>query len=178
MRKFLRRITAVRGWLTGYEADEILPTDLGTGTPAADTVLYGDGRWDALPTPGEVGFEGENKDSVTVPAGAPVAVHGSGTGVRRATAATAGYECVGLAAGATGVGFSASVLVSGPLTLADWTAVVGGTNLAPGMPYYLSATAGLLTTAPPAVAGQRVQQVGVAVSPDTLVIQVLQPFLL
>jgi hypothetical protein len=180
VRKFLRRITAVRGWLTGYEADEILPTDLGTGTPDSTTVLYGDGRWDAPPAvvQGDVGFEGENKDVVPLAIGTPVCVHSSGTGVRRATAASVGRECVGFANAATAITFSTPVLTAGVITLADWTAVAGTASLSAGAVYFLSATAGHISATPPSVVGQRVQQVGVAITPDTLSIQVMQSFLL
>lgn len=178
MRKFLRHITTVRGWLTGYEADTIDPTDLGTGTPAADTVLYGDGRWD-VPAAGEpVGFEGENKDSTTIIAGGAVTIHASGVGVRKADAATAGRECVGLVSATTAVGFVATVRTSGLLTLGDWSLVTGTPTLVPRTTYFLSATAGRITSTPPAIAGQRVQQIGVAVSADTLVLQILPPILL
>lgn len=127
---------------------------------------------------GLVGFESENKDSVTLAAGVPVAAVVGGSGVRRARAASAGYECCGLASESFNVGFAALVLVGGTLTLPDWSAVTGSVSLTAGLPYYLSTTAGMLTSSPPSVSGQRVQQVGVAVSPDTLLIEVTQPVLL
>ena len=157
----------------------------GTG-PAGPTGPQGppgdDGATGATGPQGDPGdnyaeFEGENKDSVTVAAGGAVTIHSSGTGVRRADAATAGRECVGLVVGATAVGFSATVRTAGLLTLADWTAVTGSTTLTPMSPYYLSVSAGALTVTPPASSGQRVQQVGVAVAADTLSIQILQPIL-
>lgn len=122
-------------------------------------------------------FEGENKDTVSIVAGGAVTIHNSGVGVRRANAGTAGRECVGLAIAATAVGLSATVRTAGLITLANWTAVVGSVTLAPMTPYYLGTTAGTLTTTAPTAAGQRVQQVGVAVAADTLVIQILQPIL-
>ena len=178
--KFLQQVTTVRGGLAGYSADTIKPADLGTGTPNSTKILYGDGRWD-VPSgsvSAVIGYSAENKDTVTLEAGAPVAVHSSGTGVRRADAQTTGYDCVGLVFESTAVGLSAAVRIGGTLTLADWTLVTGTVTLTSGATYFLSATSGQLTTAPPVTLGQRVQQVGVAVSPDTLAIQILQPILL
>lgn len=133
----------------------------------------------AVPAPPTaIGYDAENKDAATLDDGAAVTVHTSGTGVWKADASAAGYECVGLVAASTAPTFSADVLTTGELTLPDWTAATGGATLAPNAPYYLSATPGQITATPPTTAGHRVQQVGVAVSPTTLSIQILQPILL
>lgn len=124
------------------------------------------------------GYEAENKDAATLDAGMTVTVHTSSTGVWKADAATAGYEAVGIVAAAVAPTFSADVRTTGKLTLADWTAASGSSTLTPNAPYYLSATPGFITATPPNVGGQRVQQVGVAVSPDTLSIQIMPPVLL
>lgn len=125
-----------------------------------------------------VSHEVENKDSGSLDAGTAVTVHSSGTGVRKADAATAGYECIGLVFASAAPTFAAEVWTTGRMTQADWSAATGGSTLTPNAPYYLSATPGLITTTPPTTTGHRVQQVGVAVSPDTLAIQILPPILL
>ncbi len=57
--------------------------------------------------------------------------------------------------------FTATVLVSGTHTLADWTAVIGSATLTPGAVYFLSeTTAGGLTTTPPSSAGESITKVG------------------
>ena len=45
-RKFLHHLKLFKGWVTGFTFGAIEPADLGTGTPDANKVLYGDGRWD------------------------------------------------------------------------------------------------------------------------------------
>ena len=57
------------------------------------------------------------------------------------------------------------------LTVAEWDAVAGTTGgLVPGAVYYLSATSGKLTGTPPAVHGQYVVQVGVAIAATKLLV--------
>lgn len=127
-----------------------------------------------------LGFTAENKDAATIPAGAAVAVHGSGTGVRLADAVSSGRECVGLALAATGVGFAADVRTVGLVQLADWSAVTeeSATTLAARATYYLSATPGRITATAPTAAGSRVQVVGRAVGTDTLDLAVGEAILL
>jgi hypothetical protein len=124
---------------------------------------------DALETIGPVvRYDTTNRDVVTLPAGAPVAVHSTGSGVVAATAADNNHAAVGLVPAAVASLAVTAVVTEGPLTLADWTAVAGTTTLAARAVYYLSTTAGLLTTTPPSTGGQVVQAVGTAVAPDTL----------
>jgi len=56
------------------------------------------------------------------------------------------------------------VQTDGVLTLSDWTAVTGFAQLTAGAMYFLSATAGQLTTTPPTTAGQYVCSVGMALN--------------
>lgn len=131
----------------------------------------------ATPTSGG-GFSAQNKDSGTLPAGAPVAIHSSGVGIVGASAADASRPAIGILPAPVAAGFSGLVALSGPVTLADWTAATGATTLAARATYFLSATAGRLATTPPATPGQVVHRVGVAVAPDTLDVQVRSPILL
>lgn len=127
-----------------------------------------------------LGYEAENKDAGTIPAGAAVAVHGSGTGVRLADAVSNGRDCAGLALAETAVGFAADVRTEGLFQLADWSAVTteASTTLAARAVYFLSATPGKITATPPATAGQRLQVIGRAVSTDTLDLAIGDPILL
>jgi hypothetical protein len=109
-------------------------------------------------------FSAQNKDSVTFAIGNPVAIHTSGVGVVQAEAADNLMNAVGLARLGVGVGASESVQVSGILTLADWTAITGSVSLAARANYYLSPTAGMLTSTAPSTVGQVVQLVGRALS--------------
>lgn len=75
-------------------------------------------------------------------------------------------------------GFAATLTVSGVVTAADWTAVVGSPALSPRAVYYLGVTPGTLTTSPPALTGQVVQAVGRAVGPHDLDVNITEPILL
>lgn len=56
------------------------------------------------------------------------------------------------------------VLSEGSVTRSDWTAIVGTANLVPGAIYYLSTTAGQMTTTPPTGDGDNVVRCGLAVN--------------
>lgn len=114
-----------------------------------------------------VGYEAENRDAATLPAGTPVAVHPTGTGIVRADATTTHRPAVGLLLAATAVGFAGTVQVAGVVTLGDWTAVTGTATLARGV-YFLGTTPGTLTLVPPTAGGAIVQPVGRAVSPEAM----------
>ena len=129
-------------------------------------------------TGGAVTYSSENKDSVSLTIGAPLAVHTSGIGVIRANATDNSKHCVGLATVGVAVGAAETVLTAGPLTKADWTSVIGTTELVAKATYYLSASAGLLTNTPPSSGGNVVQAVGQAVSTTTLNIQIEPAILL
>lgn len=62
-----------------------------------------------------------------------------------------------------------NIVTSGALTIADWTAVTGGTALTPGVPYFVSAaTAGQLTATSPSTSGQYSHQIGYALTATTM----------
>jgi hypothetical protein len=84
----------------------------------------------------------------------------------------------GIAAGSGVLGSAVLVKFAGPLTLTtqQWDAITtqtGGLTL--GVPYYLSATTGRLTTTAPSAGGTFIAPVGVAVSHTTLMIQISHP---
>ena len=66
----------------------------------------------------------------------------------------------------------------GSIEISDWTAITGSATLTPNAIYYLSTTAGRLTTAPPTTVGQVVQPVGIAVSSVKLELEVEDAILL
>jgi hypothetical protein len=64
----------------------------------------------------------------------------------------------------TTVGNTGNYLTHGVVERADWTPVIGTTNLTPNGKYYLSETTGMLTTTAPTAVGAVVQFVGTAIS--------------
>lgn len=100
--------------------------------------------------------------------GTPVYISSSGS-VNKASAAALGTKKVfglvrstSIAAATSGLIQLDGVLVA---TTGQWDAVAGTTGgLVANTIYYLSATAGLLTATPPAVSGNYVAQVGLALS--------------
>lgn len=122
-----------------------------------------------------IGMQAENKDTVTLPAGTVVAMHGSGTGIVRATASNGSLPAVGLIPTqriATEVGI---VQTDGTIELSNWTSVVGTPTLAANAKYYLSEIPGQLTTTIPQGQGRIVQYIGCAVNPTTLDISIMNP---
>jgi hypothetical protein len=123
-------------------------------------------------------YAAPNVDSAALAALAPVAVAPGGVGVVRAAAGAIGTAAAGLCLASTAPGASATVVTSGPVTLADWTAVAGTVTLAARGYYFLGPAAGTLTTTPPTAPGQVVQGVGTAVSGTTLDLTIQPPILL
>jgi hypothetical protein len=62
------------------------------------------------------------------------------------------------------LGNTATVLSEGSVNQADWTSVIGTTNLTPGSVYYLSSTTGKMTTTKPTGGADSIIQLGTAVS--------------
>lgn len=150
------------------------------GTAADDKILEYDsatGKFTPVFPSGEF-YEAENKDSVTLNAGQPVATHSSGTGVVRANATDNSKPACGLVKTGSAAAVASKIQTDGLLTLADWTNATGTTALSAGARYYLSATVGLLTTTPPSSTGNVVQLVGKAVSLDTLRLEIEEEILL
>jgi hypothetical protein len=122
-------------------------------------------------------FASSNADSVTLPAGSPVAAQPPG--IARAKASDSTRSAVGLLASASLSGNPATVQTDGTLTLADWTAVLGTASLAPRQLYFVDPlNAGKLTAAVPTSAGQQIQSVGTGLTTDTMLISIRRPFLI
>jgi hypothetical protein len=104
--------------------------------------------------------------------GQPVYLKPNGhAGLARAnTIATA--RVIGLATAAAVSGSSLSYAVSGVVELVDWTAIVGGTVLSPGVFYFLSAQAGQLTITAPTSPSEIVTIVAQALTPRKLALKV------
>lgn len=147
-------------------------------------MVTGAGRWLKMPccastASGTASFEAENKDVAVASQGMAVAMHSSGVGVVKASAADNSKHAVGLAAVAIAVGVAGAVLTEGLLSLPDWTAVTGSAALVAKATYFLDpSTPGRLTSTAPSAAGQVVQIVGREVAPDTLEIEIEPPILL
>ena len=116
--------------------------------------------------------------AVDFPPGTPVyqvaSVTEGAVNLARANA-TGTASVAGLAAGVGNADRNVHTQFAGPLTLteAQWDAITGGSGgLTAGSTYYLSAaTAGRITATAPSSGGQFVTQVGIAMSPRTLLVQ-------
>ena len=106
-----------------------------------------------------------------------MAVYPSSTGkFKQAKAdATGTKDVIGLCRAASiAAGLSGDIQLDGPLSVADWTSIIGAATLTTGSIYYLSgATKGLLTATAP-VTGW-VVEVGIALSTLILQIKIRQP---
>lgn len=108
-----------------------------------------------------------NGDGIVV--GNPVTT-GTGTSGKAVKADKDDALFCGLAIEAADTDEEFEVVKSGMLTISDWTAIVGAATLTAGDVYYVSATAGQLTTTAPDTAGDYVHVAGVAVSTTTLLV--------
>lgn len=108
----------------------------------------------------------------TIAVGQPVYVTGNNT-VNLADADSINTSHVlGLAETAGTANGTMNVLSSGTVNQADWTSVIGSATLTPGAVYYLSTTAGQLTTTPPSGSGDAVVSCGIAVTNTKLDIEI------
>ena len=122
-------------------------------------------------------FAATNNNASAITIGQPVYVDGSGTvDLARANAA-ATDRAIGLVADASIAAAAAgNIQQGGVITSANWTGVIGSTNLAAGADYFLdAATAGKLTATAPTTAGQFVVQVGHAISTTKMLIGIERP---
>lgn len=117
-----------------------------------------------------------NVTGVTFPsttlAGQPVYVSGNNA-VSPADADTvATSRVVGLASRDVLAGGTGGFTMGGVVELADWTDVTGSATLTAAAQYFLSSTAGQLTTTPPTAVGKVVVQVGIALSTTRLAVEI------
>lgn len=135
--------------------------------PSGDTLSAASSEVDVI------AMTNANAGAITI--GMPVYVSAAGS-VNKAAAGAAGTrQVLGLvkdaSIAAAGSGF---IQTDGILSSADWTAVTGGTTLTAGSLYFLSATAGQLTTTAPSGAGSYVVKVGIAISTTEMEITIEQ----
>ena len=128
--------------------------------PAGDTLATASSEVDV------VAKTNDGAGAVTI--GSPVYVKANGNVDKASAAASGSRKVLGLVKDAS-IAASASgyIQTDGVLsaTTAEWAAVTGDTGgLTPGADYFLSTTAGKLTTTPPSGSGQYVMKVGMAIS--------------
>lgn len=133
----------------------------GAGDANKIVALDSSGKLDNSMMPVGVGADSSTiTASENLAAGDLVNVHdSSGAKVRKADAANA-YEAHGFVLASVTSGQPATVYFEGSIT--------GLTSLTIGARYFLSGTAGTITTTPPSTAAHIVQQVGVAISATAL----------
>ena len=108
----------------------------------------------------------------TVLVGQPVYVSGNNTINLASASSLSEAQAIGLVeVGATANG-TANVLTDGTINQADWTSVIGSTNLTPGSVYFLSTTSGKMSTTPPTGDGETVVTIGVAITTTKFDIEV------
>lgn len=83
----------------------------------------------------------------------------------------------GLALAAAGSGFAATYAAGGRLELSDWTDATGAAELTVNAVYYLGGSGGIATVAP-TTAGETVTEIGQAVGPLVLNLNIKRPVLL
>lgn len=106
-----------------------------------------------------------NSNIAAITRGQPVYVDGAGSVDLAAANASGTRQVLGLVLDASiASAASGNIQTDGVINLADWTSVVGAASLTAGSIYYLSATAGQLTSTAPTTAGQYVCRVGLALS--------------
>jgi len=107
-----------------------------------------------------------------VAAGQPVYISDNST----INLANAGASSTSIVLGLVSVGATATntatVLSEGIVTLSDWTSVIGTATLTPGSIYYLSTTAGQMATTPPTGNSDVVVRLGIALTTNTIDIEV------
>jgi len=108
----------------------------------------------------------------TVHAGAPAYIVSNNTVNLASATGPTKSRTVGLITQAASVTEATIVQTDGSVTLADWTAVIGGASLTPGSVYFLHTTDGQMSTTPPTSDGDVVVTMGVAVTTTKFDIEV------
>lgn len=121
-----------------------------------------------------------NNEASSIPFGTPVYISGANLANKASSGAMPGARVIGLVADTTiAASASGNFVTAGALTgtTTQWDAITGGSGgLTPGTVYFLSATAGQLTTAVPSTG--YLSAVGVATSTTTMQIQLRAPIAL
>lgn len=159
----------------GVPTQEAAPsTSAGAGDAGKIVKLDGNGKLDATLFPAGIGSESRTfTASEALAAGDLVNIHdvAGAVRVRKADATTAGKEAHGFVLQAA----AAAAVV----TVYPEEAVLSGlTGLVIGARQFLSTTAGARQAAAPTVAGQYVQEIGVALSATEILFRPRQPILL
>ena len=108
----------------------------------------------------------------TVHVGAPAYIVSNNTANLASATGLVKSRTVGLITQAASVDDDTFVQTDGSVVLADWTAVIGTTNLTPGSVYFLSTTDGQMSPTPPTGDGDVVVTLGVAVTTTKFDIEV------
>ncbi len=146
------------------------PTTIGTSAqvlqvPANGTTLV----WGNLPNSSMLITTGTVAEANGVVAGNPIAMN-SGL-VKAACDSDILSKTLGLAIESGSSGNTIQVAMGGYYSQTDWTAIIGTTHLTPHSYYYLTTTAGQLSTTPPSVTGQYVVQIGWALTNEVMLLQ-------
>jgi hypothetical protein len=141
------------------------------------TWLSSSDKWAPRSVGGFIVYSALNRDTITLEAGSPVSIHPTGIGFLGASSNPLRYA-IGVLSQQTGPGSVGDVIISGLLTLVDWTAVTGSAQLAPRSTYFLDSNIGKLVTVPPTIMGFISQIIGSSLTPDTLSISLEVPILL
>ena len=126
-----------------------------------------DGYRDSIP-PGQYDLTANE----TVVVGNVVYVSGDNTVNLGDASALATSHVIGLVIQAASAGDVTIVRTDGEVSQSDWTSVTGAATLTPGAEYYLSTTAGQMTTTPPSGDGEAVVRLGVAITTTKFDIEV------
>jgi len=125
------------------------------------------------------GFTGTNNNASPITIGQPVYKNSTTSQVDLADATDDTKNCIGLVGEASIAASATGYIQTGEsLTMADWTIIIGSTNLTPGADYYLDTTAGKLTATAPSTSGNITQLVGKAVSATELLLTIRERILL
>jgi hypothetical protein len=100
----------------------------------------------------------------TVAVGQPTYISGNNTVNLADASLSSTANVLGLVSVGASASNTATVLSEGSVNQADWTSVIGTTNLTPGSVYYLSGTTGKMTTTKPTGGADVIIQLGTAVS--------------
>ena len=118
-------------------------------------------------------FTATNTNAGAITLGQPVYIS-SADSVDKASASTGSTAAaIGLVMDASVASAAVAVIITdGVIDNSDWTAVIGSATLTAGAKYFLSTTAGLLTTIAPSATGEYITVVGTAISATSLEVSI------